>query len=108
MTGRRTIIKITGKMPKASGMTILTGNSFAFFSASNILLERMSSLNSRERRGDVAPQLHRMPQDGDEGRRLLQPEPVREGAQGVNRASSRAHLGPHQFDVAAKRPASLG
>src|SRR3984957_702491 len=47
MTGRRTIIKITGKMPSANGTTILTGNSFAFFSASNILLERISSLNSR-------------------------------------------------------------
>ena len=46
MTGSRTIIKITGNMPSANGTTILTGNSFAFFSASNILLERMSSLNS--------------------------------------------------------------
>ena len=60
-----------------------------------------------ERRGDVAAQLHRMPQDRDEGRRLVQPQPVRERAQGVNRASSRAHLGPHQFDVMTKRPASL-
>ena len=33
-------------MPSANGTTIFTGNSFAFFSASNILFERMSSLNS--------------------------------------------------------------
>ena len=67
----------------------------------------MSSLNSLQRRRDVAAQLHRMPQHSDEGRRLVQPQPVRERAQGVNRASSRAHLGPHQLDVVTKRAASL-
>jgi hypothetical protein len=48
-----------------------------------------------------------MPQDSDEGRSLLQPEPVRECAQGVNGASSSSHFGAHHLDVMTERSASL-
>ncbi len=107
MTGRRTIIKITGKMPKASGIDHFYGQFVRIFLRQQHSFGAHVFAEFPERRGDVAAELDRMPQDRDKGRRLLQSQSVRESAQGVDRASSRAHFGPHQFDVAAKRPASL-
>ena len=107
ITGRRTIIKIIGKMPSANGTTILTGNSFAFFSASNILFERISSLNSRSVVATSPPSSTECRKTATKDAASSNPNRSANALKRVDGASPRSHLRSHQLDVVAKRAASL-
>src|SRR5262245_16093459 len=49
--------------------------------------------------GHIGAKLDRLAQNGDEGARLVDAEPVRKGSQGINGAAASAQLSPHDLQI---------